>query len=56
LPTKKTIQKKVISAISIEEMSIPQLENAHKTKSFTVREIVETYLQRIHDLDKKALI
>jgi len=51
---KKTIQKKVISAISIEEMSIPQLENAYKTKHFTVRQVVKTYLRRIRNLDERG--
>jgi len=50
----KQAQKKTLVIVPLEEMSIPQLEDAYKTHRFTVRQVVETYLQRIHNLDEKG--
>jgi amidase len=49
--TETTVEK---SDISVEEQDIAQIQNGYLNESFTIRELVQAYLNRIEALDKKG--
>ena len=51
---KKKVQTKSIPVVKVEEMSISQLEKGYQNHQFTVRQVVEAYLQRIQDIDRRG--
>ncbi len=51
---KKNPQAKSVPAVKVEEMSISQLEKGYQNHQFTVRQVVEAYLQRIQDIDRQG--
>ena len=40
--------------VKVEEMTIPQMQEAYKNHRFTVRQVTETYLKRIRNLDQEG--
>ena len=51
----KTNHENVSKAVvNVEEMRISQLEKGYDNHQFTVRQVVETYLKRIQDIDRQG--
>jgi amidase len=51
---KKNSETNPKAVVNVEEMTISQLEKAYQNHQFTVRQVVETYLQRIQDIDRQG--